>query len=121
MINPLLVAGQLHGGIAQGIGGALMEELVYDAEGQLRNASFMDYAMPRADDVPAIQTTLVNHRSRINELGVKGVGESGCISPAAVIANAVEDALVEFDVPIREVPVTPARLFELLRRRRELA
>jgi aerobic carbon-monoxide dehydrogenase large subunit len=120
-INPMVVEGQLQGGIVQGIGGALMEQLVYDTDGQLRNASFMDYAMPRADDLPAIETALVNHRSRINELGVKGVGESGCISPAAVIANAVEDGLVEFDVAIREVPLTPGRLFELLRRRREFA
>jgi carbon-monoxide dehydrogenase large subunit len=112
-INPMVVEGQLHGAIAQGLGGALMEELTYDSTGQLRSGSFMDYAIPRADQLPPFVTALVNHPSIINDLGIKGVGESGSICPV-VIANAVEDALSEFEITIREVPVTPARIFELL-------
>jgi carbon-monoxide dehydrogenase large subunit len=95
----------------QGIGAGLAEELVYDGDGQLLTASLMDYAIPKADDVPLIDVILDEHPSVINDLGVKGVGESGCIAPAAVIANAIEDALADLGVTIREVPVTPARLF----------
>jgi carbon-monoxide dehydrogenase large subunit len=115
-INPVIVEGQLHGGVAQGIGSALMEDLVYDASGQLLTGSFMDYGLPRATDLPALETELVNYPSVINELGVKGVGESGAIAPGATIANAVEDALAEFGITILELPVTPARIFEMLRR-----
>lgn len=117
-INPMVIEGQLHGAIAQGLGGALMEELVYDVPGQLRSGSFMDYALPKAAQLPAFATALINHPSMINDLGIKGVGESGSICPGAVIANAVEDALSEFGITIREVPVTPARIFDLLRRAR---
>jgi carbon-monoxide dehydrogenase large subunit len=113
-INPVIVEGQLHGGVAQGIGSALMEDLVYDDAGQLATASFMDYGLPRASDLPLLETALVNHPSIVNELGVKGVGESGAIAPGAAIANAVEDALAEFDVTILELPITPARIFQLL-------
>ena len=91
-----------------------MEELVYDAAGQLVTGSFMDYAIPRADDLPEITTALIDHPSIINELGIKGAGESGAITPGPAIANAVEDALAEFGVTIRELPVTPARIFEML-------
>ncbi|MCI0634584.1 MAG: molybdopterin-dependent oxidoreductase, partial [Actinobacteria bacterium] len=113
-INPMIVEGQLHGGVAQGIGAALMEELVYDANGQLVTGSFMDYAIPKAEQLPSIATALPTHRSVINDLGIKGAGESGAISPGPVIANAVEDALKDFGITIRELPVTPGRLFELL-------
>jgi carbon-monoxide dehydrogenase large subunit len=113
-INPVIVEGQLHGGVAQGVGAALMEELVYDAAGQLVTGSFMDYAMPRADDLPAITTALLDHPSIINELGIKGAGESGAIAPGPAIANAIEDALSAFGVTIRELPVTPARIVALL-------
>ncbi|MDP3766857.1 MAG: molybdopterin-dependent oxidoreductase, partial [Dehalococcoidia bacterium] len=106
------------GGVAQGLGGALMEELVYDANGQLLTGSWMDYAMPRADDLPALETAHLDHPSIINELGIKGVGESGAIAPGGVVANAVEDALAEFGVTIRELPVTAARIFEMLARAR---
>ncbi len=81
----------------------------------------MDYAVPKADDLPPIAVALENHPSVINELGIKGVGESGAIAPAAAIANAVEDALADLGVTIREVPVTPARLFALLRQARRCA
>jgi len=113
-INPMVVDGQLHGGIAQGIGGALMEELVYDAAAQLQSGSFMDYAMPKAADLPNILTAQLAHPSMINELGIKGVGESGCIAPGAALANAIEDALADLGITIRELPVTPARLFQLI-------
>jgi aerobic carbon-monoxide dehydrogenase large subunit len=120
-INPTIVEGQLHGGVAQGIGAALMEELVYDASGQLLTGSFMDYAVPRARDLPEITTALIDHPSIINELGIKGAGESGAIGPGPAIANAIEDALAAFGVTIRELPVTPARIFEMLARARNEA
>jgi carbon-monoxide dehydrogenase large subunit len=114
-INPMIVEGQLHGALAHGLGGAMMEELVYDGAGQLLSGSFMDYAIPKANDLPFFSTALVNHKSIVNDLGIKGAGESGAISPSAVIANAVDDALHDLGVSIREVPVTPARIFQLLR------
>ena len=114
-INPMVVDGQLHGGIAQGLGGAMMEEVVYDSTGQLLAGSFMDYAMPKAEQMPPFLTAHVTHPSMANDLGIKGVGESGAISPGAVIANAVEDALADFGITIRELPVTPARIFALLK------
>jgi aerobic carbon-monoxide dehydrogenase large subunit len=120
-VNPMIVEGQLHGGVAQGIGAALMEELVYDAGGQLLTGSLMDYAVPRADDLPEITTALIDHPSVINELGVKGVGESGAIAPGPAIANAIEDALAEFGITVRELPVTPGRIFEMLARARNAA
>jgi carbon-monoxide dehydrogenase large subunit len=113
-INPVVVDGQLHGGLVQGIGAALMEEIVYDEAGQIQGASFMDYALPKADDLPPILTAQLAYPSVINELGIKGVGESGCIAPGAAIANAVEDAVADLGVVIRELPITPARLFRLL-------
>jgi carbon-monoxide dehydrogenase large subunit len=117
-INPMIVEGQIQGGVAQGIGAALMEELVYDAHGQLLTGTFMDYAIPRADDLPDITTALLDHPSIINELGIKGAGESGAIAPGPAIANAIEDALAEFGITIRELPVTPARIFAMLERAR---
>jgi carbon-monoxide dehydrogenase large subunit len=114
-INPMIVEGQLHGGAAQGIAAGLTEAVVYDGAGQLLTGSFMDYAIPRAADLPPLEVLLIEHRSTINELGIKGVGESGCIPGAAAIANAVEDALADFGVTIREVPVTPDSLFRLTR------
>ncbi|MBI3454505.1 MAG: xanthine dehydrogenase family protein [Candidatus Rokubacteria bacterium] len=114
-INPMVVEGQLHGGIVQGIGSGLMEELVYDAEGQLLTGTLMDYALPRADDVPAFEVATLDSPSAINELGIKGVGESGIIAPPAAIANAVEDALIEYGVEVDALPVTGGRLAESIR------
>jgi carbon-monoxide dehydrogenase large subunit len=114
-INPMVVEGQVHGGVVQGIGSALWEELIYDAEGQLVTGSFMEYGLPRADQVPPLDVAHLEYPSAINELGIKGVGESGVIAPAAVIANAVEDALAEYGVLVDRVPLTGARIFELLR------
>ena len=113
-INPAIVEGQLHGGAVQSIGAGLLEEVVYDAEGQLMTGSLMDYALPRADVLPALAVALDEHRSAINPLGAKGVGESGAIGGAAAIANAVEDAVADLGVTIHEVPVTPTRLWSLL-------
>ena len=112
-IHPTIVEAQLQGGAVQAIGAGLMEQVVHDAAGQLLTGSLMDYAIPRADDLPSIAVALTEHRSAINPLGVKGVGESGAIPGAAAIANAVEDAVAGLGVTIREVPVTPARLHAL--------
>jgi carbon-monoxide dehydrogenase large subunit len=117
-INPLVVEGQLHGGIVQGIGTALGEELVHDADGQLVTGSFMDYAIPAAADVPALETFTVSYPSTRNDLGIKGVGESGIIAPPAAIVNAVEDALADRGVALGQVPVTRVRVWEALARAR---
>jgi carbon-monoxide dehydrogenase large subunit len=109
-INPVIVEGQLQGGAAQGIGAGLMEEVVYDAAGQLLSGSLMDYALPRAADLPALTIGLDEHPSVINDLGIKGVGESGAIPGAAAIANAVEDALASRGLVVREVPAAGARI-----------
>ena len=114
-INPMIVEGQIHGGLAQGIGTALGEELIYDEAGQLLTGTFMDYPMPRAVDMPPLEIHHLDFPSPINELGIKGVGESGVVSPAAAIGNAVEDALWDRGVRVTRVPVTSARIFELLR------
>jgi len=116
-INPAVVEGQLQGGAVQAIGTALMEEVVYDAQGQLLTGSLMDYAIPKASDLPWVDVTLDEHPSVVNPLGAKGVGESGCIAGASAVANAVEDALADRGVIVRELPITPARLHALLRER----
>ncbi|MGH7302384.1 MAG: molybdopterin cofactor-binding domain-containing protein, partial [Candidatus Rokuibacteriota bacterium] len=117
VINPTIVEGQVHGGVAQGVGGALFEEMVYDETGQLLTGSLMDYAVPKADDLPPIETVHLEFPSPRNPLGVKGLGEGGAISPPAAIANAIEDALAPFGVRITETPVTAARIVALLQRR----
>ncbi len=114
VVNPLLADAQVVGGIVQGIGGALREEMVYDAEGQPLTGSFMDYAMPRAADVPPIEMDHIESLSTRNPLGVKGLGEGGAIGPPAAIANAVEDALKPHGVVIRGGPLTPARVRALI-------
>jgi carbon-monoxide dehydrogenase large subunit len=113
-INPTIVEAQLQGGAVQGLAAGLMEGLVYDEAGQLLTGTLMDYAIPRSDDVPSIPVALTEHRSVINPLGVKGVGESGAIPGAAAIVNAVEDALSEFGVVLREAPATPARIWQAM-------
>jgi aerobic carbon-monoxide dehydrogenase large subunit len=118
IINPLLVEGQIHGGVAHGIGNAFYESLVYDEQAQLLNASFMDYLLPTATDVPAIETAHRTTPSPFNVLGLKGVGEAGCIPTGAAFAQAVEDALADAGLEIREIPLSPNRLFEMLERGR---
>ncbi len=114
VINPRIVEGQVHGGVAQGVGGALLEEMVYDDEGQLLTGSLMDYLIPTAMELPPIETVHLEFPSPRNPLGAKGLGEGGAISPPAAIANAIEDALAPFGVRITGTPVTPARLLALL-------
>jgi CO/xanthine dehydrogenase Mo-binding subunit len=113
IINPMLVEGQIHGGVAHGIGNAFFEQLVYDEQGQLLNASFMDYLLPTATDVPRIETAHRETPSPFNPVGLKGVGEAGCIPTGAVFAQALEDAL-DGRIEIREIPLSPNKLFELL-------
>ena len=113
IINPMIVAGQVHGGLAQGIGQAVLEGCVYDKEtGQLLTGSYNDYAMPRAGDFPEFKlstnTTLCTH----NPLGVKGCGEAGAIGAPAAIANAIVDALSPLGVRHVEMPATPHRLWQ---------
>jgi CO/xanthine dehydrogenase Mo-binding subunit len=112
VINPLVLEGQIQGGVAQGIGGAFYERLAYDADGQLRNASLMEFLVPYATEVPEVEIGHLETPSPLNPLGVKGAGEAGVIPVGAVIASAVEDAL---GLPIREMPLSPQRLFELRR------
>ena len=114
VVNPMLVDGQIHGGVAQGIGGGLYEAIRYDETGQLLTGTLMEYHMPAAADVPFIDTLHMESRSSRNPLGVKGVGEGGAISPPAAIANAVEDALLPFGIKITTAPVTPSLIRSLL-------
>jgi carbon-monoxide dehydrogenase large subunit len=111
VINPLVVEGQVQGAIAQGIGGALLEHLVYDETGQLLTGTLMEYALPTAADVPAFELAHVEVPAE-NLLGVRGVGEGGTLGPPAVLANAVADALAPLGIEVNELPITPARLWD---------
>ena len=110
VINPLVVQGQIEGGVAQGIGGAFYERLAYDEDGQLRNASFMEFLMPYSTEIPALEIDHIETPSPLNPLGVKGAGEAGVIPVGAVLASAIEEAM---GVPINEMPLSPLKLFEL--------
>ena len=114
LINPLIVDGQIVGGVAQGIGGALYEELAYDEQGQLLSQSLLDYCMPSARQVPPVRVAHLHTPSPLNPLGIKGLGEGGALAPPAAIANAVEDALGHLGVRIDATPITPSRLAALL-------
>jgi carbon-monoxide dehydrogenase large subunit len=113
MINPLIVEGQIHGGVAQGVGGALYERMVYDESGQLLNASFMDFLMPYVTEVPTVEIDHLETPSPLNPLGVKGLGEAGVIPASAAIAAAIEDAE---GFRIDAMPISPSQLFDLRRR-----
>ncbi len=113
VINPMILDGQMHGGVAQGIGNAFFEQILYDEDGQLLNASFMDYLLPTATDVPTIETDHVETPAPLNPLGVKGAGEAGAIPVGPLFAQAVEDALHRPGLEILEIPLSPNRLFEL--------
>jgi aerobic carbon-monoxide dehydrogenase large subunit len=118
VINPLIVDGQAHGAIAQGIGGALLEHHRYDSAGQLLTATLMDYALPRAADLPALETEHIQEPAN-NLAGVRGVGEGGTLGPAAALSNAVADALAPLGVEPTDLPLTPEKLWaECARRRR---
>jgi CO/xanthine dehydrogenase Mo-binding subunit len=112
VINPLILDGQIHGGVAQGLGNAFFEELIYDENGQLLNGSFMDYLLPTASDVPRMIVDHLETPSPLNPLGVKGAGEAGAIPVAALFAQAVEDALDLPDLELLEIPLSPSRLWE---------
>ncbi|MBI4608711.1 MAG: xanthine dehydrogenase family protein molybdopterin-binding subunit, partial [Candidatus Rokubacteria bacterium] len=114
LINPLIAEGQIYGGALHGLGGALYEELAYDADGQLLTGTFMDYLVPTASEAPTIDIGHVVSPSPFTTLGAKGLGESSSMTVPAVIANAVSDALAPLGVRITELPITPTRLWELM-------
>jgi aerobic carbon-monoxide dehydrogenase large subunit len=113
IINPLILAGQIHGGVAQGIGNAFYEQLVFDDDGQLLNASLADYLLPSALEVPRMEIAHMVTASPLNPLGIKGAGESGITAVGAAIANAVE-AKIGMPGAITELPITPQRLKAIL-------
>jgi carbon-monoxide dehydrogenase large subunit len=113
IINPMIVEGQVHGGIAQGVGQALFEGTVYDKDGQLVNGSYMDYAMPRADYLPSFNVDTTETRCPSNPLGMKGCGEAGAIAAPAAVMNAITDALGTEDIAM---PATPAAVWRALQK-----
>jgi len=115
LVNPMIVEGQIIGGVAHAIGNSLLEWMGYDDGGQPLTTTFADYLLPGSTDVPRIDVTMAEYPSPLNPLGVKGVGESGCVPAAGAIVSAIENALVPFGVRIDEYPVTPARLFNLMK------
>ncbi len=117
-LNPLLLAGQIHGGVVQGIGQALTEDTVYGEDGQLLTASFMDYAMPRADTVPFFHFETRNVPSTTNALGIKGAGEAGTIGACPAVMNAIIDALDRgYGIRHIDMPATPDRLWKVIHAR----
>jgi carbon-monoxide dehydrogenase large subunit len=114
LVNPMIVDGQVHGGVAQGIGAALYEEVVYDGEGQIMTASLVDYLVPSACEIPSMQVVHLDSASPTTLGGFRGMGEGGTIGAPAAIANAIADALSPLGIAIDELPVTPERLFRLV-------
>jgi carbon-monoxide dehydrogenase large subunit len=110
IINPMILEGQVHGGVAQGVGGALYERMEYDESGQLLNASYMDFLIPYASEVPTVEIDHLETPSPLNPLGVKGAGEAGVIPGSAAIAAAIEDAE---GFPITAMPISPNQLWSL--------
>src|SRR5262245_51182957 len=121
MVNPLLVKGQIHGGVVQGLGQGLFEEQAYDAGGQLLTGSFMDYVMPRADDVPSFAVDSHEVPTRVNPLGAKGVGEAGTVGALPALLNAVNDALAPLGVRHLDMPGTPERVWRAIQEARRRA
>lgn len=115
LINPMLAEGQVHGGVVQGVGQALSEHVIFDEDGQLLTATFMDYAMPRADDVPMIGFTSEPVPSTANVMGMKGCGEAGTVGALAAVSNAVQDAVWDHGVRQTDMPFTPLKVWEMLR------
>jgi carbon-monoxide dehydrogenase large subunit len=115
VVNPMIVDGQVHGGVTHGIGQALLEGAIYDDDGQLTNGSFMDYAMPRADDLPRFETSRTVTPCPHNVLGVKGAGETGTIGSTPAVVNAVIDALWPLGVRHLEMPLTPQRVWQAIK------
>ena len=118
MVNPMLVEGQIRGGVVQGIGTALHEEIPYDAQGQPLAATFLDYHMPGAHELPAIRIGHLHTPATATEYGMKGMGEGGAVAPPAAIANAVRDALAGLGVEVNETPLTPQRVLAAIRQAR---
>jgi carbon-monoxide dehydrogenase large subunit len=119
MVNPMLVKGQIHGGVVQGLGQALFEDLTYDpATGQLLAGTFMDYAMPRADDLPGFDVGSHEVPTKVNPLGAKGVGEAGTVGALPAFMNAVHHALAPLGVRHLDMPATPARVWRAMREAR---
>jgi aerobic carbon-monoxide dehydrogenase large subunit len=114
IVNPMLVKGQIHGGVVQGLGQGLLEKLVYDEAGQLLAGSFMDYAMPRADDVPSFEVDSYEVPTRVNPLGAKGVGEAGTVGALVALMNAVNDALAPLGVRHLDMPATAERVWRAI-------
>jgi carbon-monoxide dehydrogenase large subunit len=114
VVNPMIVAGQLHGGVAQGIGQALMEEVNYDESGQPITGSFMDYAMPRAEDIPTMEIGDHPSPAKTNPLGTKGCGEAGCAGGLVCVVNAVLDALSEYGIKHINMPLTPEKVWRAI-------
>ncbi len=114
VINPTILEGQIHGGVAQGLGGAFWEKLAYDEQAQPLSTTFMDYLLPTAAEVPALEVAHVETPSPLNPLGIKGAGEAGVIPVAAAVAQAIEDALEPFGAHIAEAPLSPSRLRQLI-------
>ncbi len=121
VLNPMLVEGQVHGGIVQGIGQALMEEAVYDESGQLLTGSFMDYTMPRADNMPSVDFSTVEVPCKNNAMGVKGCGEAGSVGAPAAVINAIVDALSGHGVRHVDMPATPEKVWRLAQRQQQAA
>jgi len=118
-INPMIVSGQLEGGVVQGIGQALCEEIVYDTDGQLLTGSFQDYAMPRAEDVPQLRTAMMEFPSSANPLGAKGAGESGTQGAPPAVINAIVDALSDYGVRHIDMPATAMRIWETMQKAKQ--
>jgi carbon-monoxide dehydrogenase large subunit len=114
LINPTIAEGQIVGGVAQGLGGALLEHLAYDSEGQLLSSSLLDYALPTARDVPPVEMQHLEIPSPLNPLGIKGLGEGGAVGAHAAVANAVADALRPLGIEVSSTPLSPGRVGELL-------
>jgi CO/xanthine dehydrogenase Mo-binding subunit len=114
VINPLILDGQIHGGVAQGIGNAFYEKLAYDANGQLLSGSFMDYLLPTSLEVPHMEIDHIVTKSPLNPLGIKGAGEAGAIPTGPLFAQAVEDALGASNLEVLEIPLSPSKIWELV-------
>jgi carbon-monoxide dehydrogenase large subunit len=114
VINPLMVEGQAHGGVVQGIGQALFEKTHYDADGQLMTGSYMDYALPRASDAPSFAFGTHSVPAKTNVLGAKGCGEAGCAGSLPSVMNAVVDALSEYGIQHMDMPATPERVWSAI-------
>jgi carbon-monoxide dehydrogenase large subunit len=114
VINPMLVEGQMHGGLVQGIGQVLMENVVYNSDGQPITGSFMDYALPRAGDVPSFVTEHHPVPAATNPLGIKGCGEAGCAGALVAVPNAIIDALSDYGIRHIDMPVTPEKVWRAI-------